>query len=280
MKKHILLTVSTLAIGLCALPTHAWNALGHKIVAHIAYQQLEPSAKRKVDAIVADFNHDYPEINTIEELAVWPDAIRSQKIETYTHWHYIDMPIIEEGVEADPKIDTDNALWALQKIEPIVENNKANRYERARFLAFLVHIVGDLHQPLHTAALFSKKHPHGDKGGNAYLIRYHNKTMNLHSLWDRGVGAFEGAATPEAVDSIARVLTHRYPKAYFAERLTLLKAKGWVDEGVKNANESVYITPEDQAVSQQYIVNGAKLAEEQVTLAGYRLGMILNQLLG
>lgn len=279
MKKSALLTLSALAMSSFAVPVNAWNALGHQVIAHIAYQQLEPQAKKKVDSLIKSFNQDYPDINSVEALSVWPDAIRSQKIETYARWHYIDTPIIEKDVDAKPDMNTDNAVWALQKIKPVVENNQANAFERARFLSFFIHIVGDLHQPLHTAALFSAKHPTGDRGGNDYTVRYHNKTINLHALWDRGVGAFEEQATIRTVNKIADTLMRSYPKAYFAERINQLDTKYWVDEGVKNATNDVYATKEGQPVSDAYIINGKKRAEEQATLAGYRLGTLLNQLL-
>lgn len=280
MKKSILLSTSLLAMSMCSVTANAWNALGHQVIAHIAYQELKPSAKKKVDALVTSFNYDYPNVDSFDELAVWPDAVRSQKIETYTRWHYIDMPIIEDNVNPPAHMHSDNAVWALDKIKPVVENNKANQFERARFLAFLAHIVGDLHQPLHTTELFSAKHPEGDRGGNDYTVYYHNKPIKLHALWDRGVGAFEGQANFSSVDVIARSLIQQYPRVYFSSRINLLDSEAWLQEGMNNAKKAVYNTPEGQTVSQAYITNGRKLSEEQATLAGYRLGNILNQLLG
>lgn len=280
MQKSILLLLVTTILNLFSITNYAWNALGHQVITHIAYQELTPTAKKKVDNLVALFSQDYPNIQSIEALSTWPDTIRSQKIETYTHWHYIDIPLIENDIHPLADIPSDNATWALEKIKPIVKNEKANQFERARFLAFYVHIVADLHQPLHTVSLFSAKHPAGDRGGNAYSVRYHNKATNLHALWDKGVGAFEGSANYSMVNDIATTLMHHYPKTYFAGRATNSDVNQWLEEGMKNAKSAVYNTPEGQAVSQQYINNGQKLAEEQATLAGYRLGNMLNELLG
>jgi hypothetical protein len=93
------------------------------------------------------------------------------------------------------------------------------------------------------------------------------------------VGAFDRPANPSTVKQLAAYLTTTYPKTYFGERATMLDQHDWVNEGMRNASLEVYTTPEDQAPSQEYLATGKKLAEEEVTLAGYRLAQLLNQLL-
>ena len=216
----------------------AWNALGHMVVATIAYKQLQPNVRDKVDNLVSKLHQEYADTSTFSQLAYWPDAIRSQKIETYTHWHYIDVAFSKDGTPLKNLIDTDNAVWALSNIEKVVKNDKANHYERARFLAFLVHIVGDLHQPLHTVSYISEKHPEGDRGGNDYFVRYKNERINMHRLWDGGVGLFELDATAENANTIANTIMSLYPKSYFVkQKLDNLTLNDWVQEGVDNAKK-------------------------------------------
>ena len=102
----------------------------------------------------------------------WPDTLRGQKIELYTRWHYTNLAFSADGTPLKNTVDTDNAVWAINHLLPIIGNTKANRFERARSLAFLVHIVGDLHQPLHSITRISAAHPEGDHGGNLYFIKY------------------------------------------------------------------------------------------------------------
>lgn len=257
----------------------AWNAVGHMLVANIAYQQLNASTRTKVDALVSTFNQEYPEITSLDQLATWPDSIRGQKIDAFTHWHYIDVPFADDGTPLPQNtIDTDNALWALKVCEAPVKNHQANRYERARFLGFVVHIVGDLHQPLHTVTHVSAIHPDGDKGGNLHPI-HHNHAHNLHALWDSGVGTFVCQEPKSAcVMRLAQELMARYPKSYFGARANDLDPTHWLDEGMTHAKTAVYTVEENRTPTSYYLFHGKDLAEQQVVLAGYRLAAILNQI--
>ncbi len=284
MYQRLFFLVSSLILSFLPLNyVYAWNAMGHMVIANIAYEQLKPEVREKVDQLVGNLNKEYPEMSSYLHLAYWPDALRSQRIETFTHWHYIDLPYSSDGTETKADvIDTDNAVWAVKRIQVVLKNQHANPYDRARFLSFITHIVGDLHQPLHTVTLFSAAHPGGDKGGNLYNIVYNNKTTNTHSLWDSGVGAFENKnsrATDHAKE-LAIMIMQMYPASSFGERANDLEPLNWAKEGFDNAKKYVYSTPENQAPSTEYLVTGKQIAEQQAALAGYRLANLLNSLLG
>jgi hypothetical protein len=276
-----LLNKISFAVFLCIFPftTYAWNALGHMVVAHIAYQYLDPKAKETVDSLVATLHEQYKDMPTFQHMAYWPDTLRIQKIETYTHWHYIDIPFSTDGTTLKNTIDTDNAVWALENIKKVVKNKRANPYERSRFLAFLTHIVGDLHQPLHTVSYISATLPNGDQGGNLYFVNYNNKRVNLHKIWDSGFSLFVGENNAEQAQHIANTIMARYPQAYFGAQIKEVNADNWAKEGVENAKKYVYSTPSDQPVSSHYVQTGQQFAEQNTALAGYRLAVLLNQLL-
>jgi len=259
--------------------TMAWNALGHMIIANIAYQQLKPEVRDKIDNLVTYMHQQYPDMETFIHLSYWPDAIRSQKIETYTHWHYINTAISNDGTPLKNLNDTDNAVWAVKHIEAVVKNYRANPYERVRFLSFLAHIVGDLHQPLHTVSSISTDMPDGDRGGNEYYVRHHNKRVKLHHVWDIGLDEFEGEASKDRVNIITNAIMTQYSEAYFGDQVNQLEPDDWVKEGVNQAKQYVYNTPQNQALSAQYIDQGKVISKQQVALAGYRLAKILNQLM-
>jgi hypothetical protein len=261
------------------IKTIAWNALGHMVIATIAYQNLEPAVRDKVDDLIGHLRQEYSDINSFQQAANWPDMLRGQKIETYTHWHYVDVFFSMDGTPIKQTIDTDNAVWALTRIEKVVKNENANPYERARFLSFLVHIVGDVHQPLHTVSLVSLNHPDGDMGGNVYFVRYGNKQKNLHSLWDEGVGVFSENATPDRASLIANRITSTYPRAYFADQAKDFEPDTWVKEGMKVSQNYVYTIQEKQTPTTDYLEAGKQTAEQRAALAGYRLAGLLNQLL-
>lgn len=259
--------------------SYAWNMLGHMVVATIAYQNLKPAVRKNVDQMVAYFNQQYPEMRTFVDLSYWPDSVRSQKINVYLHWHYIDIPFTKDASPLVNTIKTENVVWALQNIPVIVKNFNANPYERVRFLSFLVHFVGDIHQPLHTATLISARHPTGDMGGNQYYVNVHGRKTKLHELWDKGVGVFSSAPSLQNAAAIAKRIMAFHPPTEFGNRIIDLDPEDWAKEGVNISQKYVYIISEDRAVDDQYLTNGAKVAETQAALAGYRLAEMLNEIL-
>lgn len=257
----------------------AWNAMGHMVVASIAYQQLKPRAKATVDDMVKVFHQEYPEINSFEQMAYWLDTLRSQEVMIFSHWHYIDTPMSLDGTPTQNVIDTDNAVWAIKNITPVIQNKHANPYERARFLAFYVHIIGDLHQPMHTTSLFSAKHVNGDRGGNDYFVMYHGEHKNLHALWDSGVGQYDNTVNVATAQATAIRQMNIYPVALFGGLVQNKEPSYWSQEGENRAKQVAYNTPEGKSVSDTYVSQGQQVAAEATTLAGYRLADELNALL-
>ncbi len=267
-----------LLVCLLPLTSYAWNSLGHKVIAQIAYDHLNPAAKSQVDRLIASFHQEYPKINSLIDAASWPDEIRSQKIEMFTHWHYIDNAITTDHSSLKNLMDSDNAVWAVSNMVSVVQNQKANTYERARFLVFLTHITGDLYQPLHTVSLITAEHPNGDKGGNDFYVKYQGSRTKLHHVWDGGVGLFGNDESKENIAYLAKAITTEYPDTSFA-KINDLKPNDWADEGVIIAKEHVYNITENTNVSNAYIVDGRKTTTKQTALAGYRLAALLNNLL-
>lgn len=270
-----------LVICLCfASCASAWNALGHMVVAAIAYERLQPEVRYKVDCLATSLKKEYPNINNFVQMAPWPDSIRSQKIEVYTHWHYIDMPFSTDGSPLKNISDQDNVVWAINEIKPIVANKDANPYERARFLSLLIHIVGDIHQPLHTVGRISAAHLDGDQGGNLFTIHYPgSQSIPLHKLWDDGCGLFNGDASSKTVALLANKITNLFPEKNFNNLTNELSPDVWVKEGLENAS-IVYNTTENTTPSSDYLNNGQILVEQRIALAGYRLANLLNTLFG
>ncbi len=281
IKQRFLIKLITMILAIITFflfsSAFAWNTLGHMVVANIAYQYLTPKVREQTAILLTAFQQEYPQTN-FSQLAAWPDFLRAQKIEIFSHWHYINLPFSDDGTAITNTIDADNATWAFNHIKTIVENDRANVYERARFLAFLMHITADLHQPLHTVARLSAAYPEGDHGGNVFWVRYNNERVNLHRLWDGGVGVLEMKASQENVEVLTKMLTTLYPPSYFAKQTNELDADHWARAGLSNAQMYVYQTTEEQTVSVEYLASNRKIAQQQLALAGYRLANVLNQL--
>lgn len=275
---RIIISILTTATLFLSQQVIAWNALGHMVIASVAYQKLKPPAKNKVEQLILAFQKEYPEITSFVQMAPWPDSIRGQKIDMFTRWHYIDLAFSDDGTPLKNLVDTDNAVWALSKLKTPIANDYTKSIERARFLAFFVHIVGDLHQPLHTVSRITANLPNGDQGGNLMSVVYKNRSTKLHKVWDGGVGAFEGANTQaDAVEKATRLMA-LYPVSFFNGKASDLRPENWTDEGMENARHYVYNTPPDKPLTQAYLQNAQVLSEQQAVLAGYRLAGLLNHM--
>lgn len=264
---------------LVSLSSEAWNAEGHQVIAHIAYKQLNPQARATVDELISLFSKEYREMHSLPKLAIWPVMISAQKVNTFANWHYIRAPFSYDQMQIVADMDEDNALWAVSKIKIVLKNKRANPFERARFLALLTHIVGDLHAPLHTANYYSKVYPNGDQSGHLYLIQWHNNQLNLHHFWDEGAGSLTGSLSEEAIERLSNKLISCYPQSYFGNQVHMLNHEIWASEGMCLAQEKIYTTAEHQKISDAYEAMAKKISEQQIVLAGYRLGNLLNDLL-
>src|SRR4051794_21888163 len=218
MKRTILTAVCTAALA--CTPAHAWNSLGHKSVAEIAWRQLDPPTRQKiVDTLRRHPRFDVDFAAKMEDAAqkgdkatqdhwifqhaaTWPDEIRKNKEYDRPLWHYIDLPLFlnpsdrtalggKSPVNLSAEFPTsisDKKYNAIQAIawSRATLTSKAGPDVRAIAYCWLLHLVGDIHQPLHSTSLFSAdRFRKGDEGGNKIPL---TKGKNLHSLWDGLLG--------------------------------------------------------------------------------------------
>jgi S1/P1 Nuclease len=189
------------------LPASAWNIPGHMLSGIIAYQVLQqenPQTIEKVKAVLKNHpwysNQWYARFQDVPvadhglvlfiQAARWPDELRITDRQYHRGpWHYINWPFKPEGQPDSVQIrgrDPVNILTALAENEGVVRNGSNDPERRAIALAWLFHLVGDIHQPLHTAQLFTVEYPQGDRGGNEICIRVtqDRQPMDLHRFWD------------------------------------------------------------------------------------------------
>ncbi len=282
-------------------PLAAWWDPGHLVTAMIAYENLSPEAKKRVDELAKTLQRDYPYVNHFIATGPWPDDLKAEGVRTYDTWHYTNIPLNPNRLPlADqPVVDV---VWAINQMKKVLEGNKPRDIDKARHLAFLVHFVGDLHQPLHSTSVHSNEIPGGNIGGNAFELK--GRWHNLHSLWDDGCGFLTSFnnINPYGIKKIALLgeeifrvkelanqLMEEYPKEYFdctdqsdPDFWALESHKIAVKHGYRGANKiedngyRKWIKPGDEP-SELYLENGQKIVKERLTLAGYRLANILNE---
>jgi hypothetical protein len=282
-----------------------WNAAGHRIIAAIAYENLTPKARARVDALLKQ-HPDYGTILTRNApsdpagrareaflaAAVWPDTIKGDPrfwddtrkdahatdpiggfpdMKRHPNWHYYDTPYAPDGAEVHLQ-DPPHALSELPRL--IKEIGKAAQPIASYDLPWIEHIEGDLHQPLHCVSRFLKSQPNGDAGGNGVILT--GERRNLHALWDDAPGndTSDAYVTKYAADAAAA-----HPKPKHVEK----NPKKWIEEGFVLDKTEVYTFGLETGSREHpltlpapYYENAKRVAQTQIALAGYRLAAILN----
>lgn len=260
-------------LAFSATSSWAWNALGHRVIAQIAYDQLTPKAKRLFNY----YNHALDVVykpQSFVNAATWLDTLRYKDIAWFDSMHYIDLPINAD--EKNFAVQRVNALWAIEKANKLIQNPYATAFDKGLAFRILIHVVGDIHQPLHTATRTTGDMPEGDKGGNLVVI--HDATAkNLHAYWDRGAGFLysKQAVKPTQIKIIAHQLESNYPCVNFSSGT----AADWVKESHQLAMTVVYKPLGDNhTITEQYQLNAQKTVSMQLAKSGCRLGGLLNAL--
>lgn len=301
MKRKFFLVAAVLAT--LAAAAQAWDEGGHLLIGEIAARRLRPEVIQKMEALLPlldrRFNDGQP--YNLVTVGVWLDDQRGLgKENPWARWHYVDAPCAGNTfIEPPPP----QALWAMDQATAVLRDPQAAPHARAEALAEVIHLVGDLHQPLHTA----DRH---DRGGNdvkitPLLADEEAGPSNLHAFWDgayrydaRGAGVVELWTRPgrsfwprasrepgviaaqadlllkEAPPAESAVATSRQPwRDWARETHALACQSGWPDEA-KTANRGpVTLRP-------GFVHEAHRIAEQQIVNAGERLAALLNDLLG
>lgn len=187
----------------------------------------------------------------------------------HKYWHFIDKPIPPDG----PPPPTPNAQTQIQAFRAVLAAAESSDELKSYDLVWLMHLVGDVHQPLHCAARFTQDSPRGDAGGNLVQVCTPQCGTNLHSFWD---GLLGPDSDPLTVMKIGLGLP--LPNPLYA---TKTNVDGWVTEGLNYARTVAYASPigpgnGPYSISSEYRTNATRLARTRISLAGARLARILN----
>lgn len=266
--------------------SYGWSAPAHKIIATIAYQRLNPQAKKAVDDLTQVMFRSRSAYHRFLMAAIWPDVIRYDRVHTYDNWHFINYPYSIDGTPGRP-INPENVAWAVQQSLQVLTNPKENTEKKALYLNFLLHFAGDAHQPLHCITLYSRDFPHGDAGGNLFFIRLpgfymhvsRNNQISLHQFWDAAGELFRHGRhrlRNSQIKEAAEQITQRYPESYFGEQATNQNPVVWTQESYDLAKNAAYNITAGAAPDENYVKMVQTSSQKQWALAGYRLAKMLN----
>jgi hypothetical protein len=291
MKKSLALF---LALAFLLLPhlALAWSGPGHLAIAAEAYRELSPELKAEAfDVLKAhpDFAkwekayHPNPNLDLAAYVflrsSTWPDEIRrSGSKYDHPNWHFIDYPLRPPAfpLEPGPK-PTDDVLFGVAQCEKTLSDTNADPELRAVYLSYLIHLVGDMHQPLHCVSLFTAAYPNGDRGGNDFYVKPAQRGVRLHGIWDDLLGS---SNNPRTQWNYAIEIEAKYPRTSLPELAAHTTPKEWSLESREVAIETGYLRGALQgstnadtapALPAGYTKAAKAVAERQAALAGYRL---------
>ena len=270
--KSRLLIAAAVAASLIPSPALAWGKTGHRVVAAIADTQLSGLARAHVREILGG-------AESLDEAANWPDEMRAapgdfwQK--TATPWHYVTL----NGIIYDHAPKEGDALQALNHFREVLRDPKASLSDRQLALRFVVHLVGDLHQPLHVGKCC-------DRGGNEVKVSWFGKPTNLHTVWDSQLVDDEQLSFTELASKLERHITNSDVIDWWD-----VNPRDWITESAK-IRDTVYPAPAPKparrklfakrrpapvpTLSYAYVYKFTPVMERRLQQGGVRLAAYLN----
>lgn len=268
-------TVIFIFLILFSASSFAWGPEGHRIVGDLAEERLTPTARLHVKELLGN--------DDLAAVAVWADDVRHDRPESYG-WHFVDIPKDVEAFseprdcfrpdDKHPYTQQDHHNCVVDRItmfEQVLADRNAARPDRIEALKFLVHFVGDVHQPMHAMGEARGGNDiHVSEFGSPQCGKY---PCNLHFVWDMGLIEHTGLSEQQYVARLDELIASRKltvqadgtPEQWANESFVLAK-KAWLNDG--------------ETVDESYYENEIGVVNRRLALAGLRLARMINQALG
>jgi hypothetical protein len=254
------LIAALLCCVLPASPALAWGQTGHRVTGAIAEHYLSGVARANVELLLGT--------ETLAQAATWPDDMRSDPAEywqkTANPFHFVTVPAGRTYAETGAPPEGD-AVTALARFAQVLRDPNASREDKRLALRFTIHIIGDLHQPLHAGRP-------GDRGGNDVKVTLFNQPTNLHSVWDSGLIDARQLSHSELADWLTGAITPEQVVAWSDPR-----PETWIAESVA-LRETLY--PTDPKLSYAYAYRHGAELDGRLSRAGVRIAAYLNKIYG
>ena len=255
---RLIALAALLAVATAPAPALAWGKTGHRVIGAIAQSQLTPRAAAQVKAILG--------VESLAEASTWPDFMRAEQTEfwqrTASPWHYVTVPSGKIYAEVGAPEQGD-AVTALDRFAATIRDSKASLADKQLALRFIVHIVGDLHQPLHAG--------NGrDRGGNDVQVTFQGRQTNLHAVWDSDLVDDAQLSYTEYTAWLSARITPEQRAAW-----TTTDPRVWIGESTA-IRDRIY--PEKPEIGFAYIFKTKAIVEERLEQGGVRLAAYLNEL--
>ena len=259
-KRQIPVVLSALVVSIFLL---SWGVTGHRTIGKIAENHLSGKAKAAIQGLLGN--------ESLADVSTWADEVRSQPEYKQTgSWHFLNLPLgltypeFQKQVEA---MKESNVYSALQQNEQELMSKNTTRTQKIEALKFIVHFVGDLHQPMHISRA-------EDKGGNTIQLSYEGKGMNLHSLWDTYLLEHQGLSYEQLAEKYDQV-TPQQIKQWQSD--PLMK---WIWESYEISSRlyAEVDAMKGRSIDEAYYKAHIGIIGDRIQKAGIRLAGVLNEI--
>jgi len=262
MKKYIVVIVLLAAI---IFPSEmlSWGTTGHRVIAEIAQKNIKKNTRKKIDKLLDGYPMAY--------WANWADFIKSDTTGQWKHthiWHFVNAPgglSKEEYINHIKNTAQENVYSEIPKLEAIILNKKSSDDEKCIALYFLVHLVGDAHQPMHMGR-------EEDLGGNKISVTWFKNPTNIHSVWDSRVVENENYSYTEYAEILNNVSKDK------KQQIQAGTLEDWMHDTYLLANDIYADIKVNTELSYAYSYKYKYKMEEQLQKGGLRLAVILDKI--
>lgn len=237
-----------------------WSIKPHRVVARIAEARLTPTARGAVRRLLGTAS--------LADVSNWADDIRGKRPNT-ANWHYVNIPLADSVYRPAVHCPRGCVIRAFEAQHAVLADARRAAAIRTEALKYLVHLVADVHNPMHAG-------DRGDRGGNDLVVWYGARRTNLHAFWDSGLLSAARLSEDALVDRIrGRLRTRRD-----LDTITSGSFVTWALESHDVARDVAYRElPDDYRLDRAYVDRSLPALEEQLLRAGVRLAAVLNALL-
>lgn len=255
------IAIASILLWGVSLPASAWGPNGHRIVGQIAENHLTDAARIGISELIGRAS--------LAQVSTWADEIKSDPAWRHASpWHYVNAPP-GQTIEKAHKSPSGDVVEAIQRFERVLRDRGSARKERVEALRFLVHFVGDIHQPLHAGYA-------SDRGGNDIRVRWFGESTNLHTVWDEDLVEYQRLSFTEWVRFFGHaepgeIETWRRSNVYDWARESRSMLPAVYDFGDSRSERSPYL-------GYDYIFKHADGVRLRLLQAGIRLSGMLNDI--
>ncbi len=236
-----------------------WGQIGHRVTGWIAQDLLSPQAQQEVERVL--------EGKSLAEVSTWMDEVRSDPSFNYMGpWHYVTIPTGQKYETAD-KAEGGDVLWALDKVVRELKKGGLSPEQETINLKVLVHLIGDLHQPLHVG--------NGtDRGGNDVRLEWFGERSNLHRVWDSEMINSKQLSFTELADFTDNGLDESVVEEW--------QSTHWYEWAIESQSllDQAYDLPENGRLSYEYMFKNFDTVQLRLLQAGVRMAGIINDIYG